>query len=214
MRSFIISLSKIPSSKQSADQVFQKLTEFKLNPEFFEGTYGGDADLIFLNESRSLHYTHKDEPNIKLTSSGVKGCFHSHYRLWNKCIELNEPIMIFEDDVIFYRDYSPVEFNDILVLSINYDWKITKRYRTYLEDSHNQIVALSYSLTVMPGASGYILKPHAAKILVDEYKKTYLPADLAINSNLVNIQIHSQLMGRSKTMDEKQSLTRFTGWKK
>jgi hypothetical protein len=66
----------------------------------------------------------------------------------------------------------------------------------------------------MPGASGYILKPHAAKKLVEEYKNSYLPADLAIHSKICKMAIHSKLMGRSKTMDEKQSLTRFKGWDK
>jgi len=36
----------------------------------------------------------------KLSRPGVVGCFYSHYALWNKCIELGEPIMIFEDEKI------------------------------------------------------------------------------------------------------------------
>jgi len=43
----------------------------------------------------------KDVP--KLSRPGVIGCFYSHYNLWKRCVELNEPIMIFEDDVKFYR---------------------------------------------------------------------------------------------------------------
>ena len=35
----------------------------------------------------------------KLSRPGVIGCFYSHYNLWKKCIELEQPIMIFEDDV-------------------------------------------------------------------------------------------------------------------
>jgi hypothetical protein len=34
----------------------------------------------------------------KMLRPGVLGCFYSHYRLWQKCIDLNEPIFIFEDD--------------------------------------------------------------------------------------------------------------------
>ena len=41
----------------------------------------------------------------KLSRPGVIGCFYSHYALWRKCIDLGEPIMIFEDDVKFYRKY-------------------------------------------------------------------------------------------------------------
>lgn len=29
---------------------------------------------------------------------GELGCFASHYLLWEKCLELNEPIVVIEDD--------------------------------------------------------------------------------------------------------------------
>jgi hypothetical protein len=53
----------------------------------------------------------------KLSRPGVIGCFYSHYNLWKKCVELKEPIMIFEDDVKFYRGYHPVEFDGVLILA-------------------------------------------------------------------------------------------------
>ena len=52
----------------------------------------------------------------KLSRPGVIGCFYSHYALWQKCIDLNEPIMIFEDDVKFYRGFEPVQWDDVLIL--------------------------------------------------------------------------------------------------
>ena len=33
-------------------------------------------------------------------TKGEVGCFLSHWRLWEKCIELNEPILILEDDAV------------------------------------------------------------------------------------------------------------------
>jgi hypothetical protein len=65
----------------------------------------------------------------------------------------------------------------------------------------------------MPGCCGYAIKPHAAKILVDTYNKTYLPADNAINQQLVKIQIHNNIMGKALVkQDGKKSLTRTTFW--
>jgi len=212
MNSYIISLSKIPLSRDSALEVFKSLEEFNLNPVLFEGTYGNDAEKLFQNTKRILHQTHEDNNNLKLSSPGVKGCFMSHYRLWELCVEKNEPIMIFEDDVIFFRNYKPIEFKDLLILSLNYDWKLTIPYRKYLEDSVDITDALEYHLDVMPGTSGYIIKPNAAKLLLNEYKNSYLPADIAMNKKIIDIQIHPNLMGRSKMLDEKQSLTRFKEW--
>lgn len=38
-------------------------------------------------------------------SDGEKACFASHYRLWQECVKLNEPIMILEDDVEFSDEF-------------------------------------------------------------------------------------------------------------
>jgi GR25 family glycosyltransferase involved in LPS biosynthesis len=66
----------------------------------------------------------------------------------------------------------------------------------------------------MPGASGYMIKPHAAKKLIERYSTTYLPADCAINTDICDIKLHSKLIGRSKTMKEKESMTRSKMWLK
>jgi GR25 family glycosyltransferase involved in LPS biosynthesis len=210
---YIISLSQIPSSNRSSIDVFDSLVTYGFDPVLFEGTYGNDADSLFNKENRQIHHTHSTfADNIKLTSPGVKGCFMSHYRLWQLCVDKNEPVMIFEDDVIFHRNYESVDFLDVLVLSINYDWKISKKYSEYLENTSKNSYSFNPALSVMPGCSGYIIKPHAARRLVKEYSNSYLPADLAINSSICKIEMHSRLMGRSKTIDEKESLTRSRAW--
>lgn len=214
MRPYIISLSKIESSKKNAQEVVNALHNYHFEPILFEGTYGNDAERLFLAENRVLHPITSNPSSAKFNSPGVKGCFHSHYRLWELCASLNEPMMIFEDDVIFYRNFSPVEFTDVLVLSINYDWKAIDFLKTYLEKTHSLSTSVVYNQFYMPGASGYIIKPHTAKNLIETYKHTYLPADWAINSSICKITIHPQLMGRSKTMNEKESLTRSKIWKK
>lgn len=212
MKAFIISLSKIESSIKSANEVLSDLLGMGFDAELFEGTYGNDAVEMFNQTNRQFHDTTVDGNNKKYSAPGVKGCFMSHYRLWQKCVELNEDIAIFEDDVVFYKNYSPVEFNEVLVISINYDWKVTEQYRPLLEHTIDKAIALDYTPFYMPGCSGYVLKPATAKKLVETYATTYLPADWAINNNLCNIKLHSHLIGRSKTMKEKESLTRFKGW--
>ena len=212
MRSFIIHLSKIDSSFTSAIETRQSLANIGIDAELFEGTYGNDAVEIFNKEDRMLHPNIFNLDNFKQSSPGVMGCFYSHYRLWQHCIELNEPIMIFEDDVKICRNFHSIEFDDVLVLSINYDWKIIDFLKIYLEETHSLSTVVEYNNFHMPGASGYAINPSAAKKLVDTYKQSYLPADWAINSNICKITIHPQLIGRSKTMAEKASLTRLKTW--
>jgi len=211
--SYIISLSKILTSYNSALATKKALEKIGINAELFEGTYGNDAVDIFEKENRVLKDISGVNTNTgKFLYPGVKGCFYSHYRLWQKCIELDEPIMIFEDDIIIYNDYREIDFEEILILSINYDWSISDSYKKYLEEKNTLLEPVSYSQRFMPGASGYIIKPNAAKKLIDCYLDSYLPADVAINLEICNLQIHPQLIGRSKTMAEKESMTRRKYW--
>jgi len=213
MKAFIISLSKIQSSKDSSIESQEALKTIGIDAELFEGTYGNDAVDIFENENRVLKSIDGVNSNTgKFLYPGVKGCFYSHYRLWQKCVELDEPIMIFEDDLIVYRKYTDIKFNDLLILSINYDWMPCESLKDLLEKDNTATSAQPYQWRFLPGASGYILSPIAAAKLVKTYSSSYLPADVAINSDLLSLQIHPQLIARSKTMAEKESMTRKKYW--
>jgi len=138
----------------------------------------------------------------KHNSNGTRGCFHSHFRLWRHCVDINEPIAIFEDDVKFFRNYSPVEFDDLLIVSLGKNSFYNEPYKTWLENPVGVPKACEWSGFSMPGASGYILKPHAAKNLVKFYRNYFMPADNAINKNLVRMQITNFVMGRNTLPEE------------
>lgn len=222
MKHFIICLSKIETSLNTAIKLKSQLELFDHSAELFEGTYGTDAVKMMEDEGRTIHpvgikgSTAVDDENdrafLKMQSPGVKGCFYSHYRLWEKCVELDEPIVIWEDDIVLVREFKPVEWDDILVLALGHPTKSLK-YIDYLENPTEVAEARDYYQSSMPGCCGYAIKPHAAKILVDTYHKTYLPADNAINQQLVKIQIHNNIMGKALIKkDGKKSLTRTTFW--
>lgn len=138
----------------------------------------------------------------KLSSPGVIGCFLSHYSLWRRCIELEEPIMIFEDDVKFYRPYETVDFEDVLILSLGKSSFMEEPYKTYLENPQGPAATKRWRNYSMPGASGYALTPKAAKRLVKFYRNYFYPADNAINQSIVEIEITTKLMGRNLLADE------------
>jgi len=153
-----------------------------------------------------------EKEQARMVRPGVLGCFYSHYRLWQKCVELNEPIFIFEDDVIFKRAYIPVDWQDVLIVALGKDLYKTK-YADVYETPQDGPVALDFLRTSMPGAVGYGIKPQAAKKLVDTYSETVLAADNAINQHEVKIQIHSHLIGRAALDDDgKISLTSNNAW--
>ena len=219
MKSFIIHLSKIGTSLKTAVDLKNQLESFKMPVELFEGTYGWDADNLMLEEGRTLHPVglkgplDPNNPDIKkLMTPGVKGCFYSHFALWKKCVELNEPIIIWEDDIVLRRPLERVEWQDVLILALGHPNK-SERYMHLLETPYGTPRVEEYSPSSMPGCCGYAIKPHAAKKLIDTYSNTYLPADNAINRTVVTMQIHSHIMGIALIKkDGKKSLTRTEFW--
>jgi GR25 family glycosyltransferase involved in LPS biosynthesis len=222
MKSFIINLSKISTSADTAANLKKQLEDFKMPVELFEGTYGNDAVKMMEKENRTWHpFGIKGpdvipdpaaRPNLKGNTPGVKGCFYSHFRLWQKCVELNEPIIIWEDDIVLTRPYMPIDWTDVLILALGHPSK-TEKYRHHLEHPTGVPRAKPYSQSSMPGCCGYALKPHAAKKLIDTYNNTFLPADNAINQHHVVIEIHSHVMGIALIKkDGKKSLTRTSYW--
>lgn len=225
MKNYIICLSRIPASLGTATDLQNKLLEYGADVELFEGTYGNDAVKIMADQGRTLHpfgikgpsaadNESQIEPTDKISSPGVRGCFLSHYRLWQKCAELNQPIIIWEDDIVLSRPYLPVEWQDVLVVALGHPKK-SERYLSYLDTPSGEPQAMPYKNSSMPGCCGYALKPHAAKKLVETYANTYLPADNAINQYHVKIQIHNHVMGTALVgKGIKKSLTRTSYWDK
>ena len=149
----------------------------------------------------------------KISRPGVMGCFHSHYNLWRHCVNIGEPIMIFEDDVKFYREYIDVEFEGVLVLSLGKSSFYEDPWKTYLENPSGVPKTVEWRNYSMPGASGYAITPNAASNLVKFYRHYYLPADNAINKSLVDIRVHTYLMGRNTLPEEGNvSMTKSKDW--
>ena len=214
MKTFIIHLSKIMSSLESASKLQTDLKKINIDAELFEGTYGSEAEDLVKAENRKVHHINFKGNQIdprgiaKASRPGVIGCFYSHYRLWKKCIELNETVCIFEDDVKIIRPLHMIEFNEVLVIALGAVKK--RKYIHYLENPTGDPNAMDYYHASMPGAVGYLIKPNAAKKLINYYKDTYLSADNAINQAVVEIQIHNYLIGEANL--DKQSLTKASNF--
>jgi GR25 family glycosyltransferase involved in LPS biosynthesis len=209
-KSFIIHLSKIQSSLDSALNLQEALKSIDIDAELFEGTYGNEAEELIKTENRSVHnisfkgYEIDERGIAKALRPGVIGCFYSHYRLWQKCLELNETICIFEDDVDIVRSLIPVKFDDILITVLGA--RKNRKYLHYLHKPHGEPHAAEYLNSSMPGTPGYMITPQGADKLLNYYKNTFLPSDNAINKSVVDIKIHSYLIGEANL--EKTSLTK------
>ena len=157
MKSLIISLSKIESSFQTSQKVYQQLIDYGLDAELFEGTYGNEVEDIFTKENRKLAeigfkgVSTDPRYQAKCNRLGVKGCFHSHYRAWEYCLKLGEPILIFEDDVIFYRNFIPIEWDEILMLATGKNLFEDDYFKRILLEPEGEPKALPLKKSSMPG---------------------------------------------------------------
>jgi glycosyl transferase family 25 len=212
IKSFLIHLPTVKSSLDSALETKKQLENVGITPKMFIGSYGPEIEKQFNEEGREFHSVEGIKINRKTAGTGAKGVFHSHYRLWQMCVDLNEPIMVFEDDVVVYRPLKEIDFDEVLIISINYDWNMSLQWKDYLEKNNELTTSQPYTERFIPGTSGYIIKPVAAKKLIETYKNSYIISDVAMNSGIIKMEIHPQLMGRSKTMDEKESLVRKIKW--
>ena len=166
--------------------------------------------------------------------------FFSHYNLWLKCIELNEPILILEHDAILtdtplsllMMNYHLEKFKgDLLNLgkpnwgsywykNFESEW-LTKtdgiHKRDICENKHNiyQVwdteKGLCHCDTMwLFGAHAYLLNPSGATKLVEGTSKGILPADVYIRTNLLDV--YDYLPHPIKQVEEFSLIQRWDNW--
>lgn len=106
------------------------------------------------------------------------GCSMSHYLLWKKCVELAESILILEHDTVFMRHLPYIAFNGIC--QINDPDGVTRKgnwWSNHMKDRKQHGI---FPKTKIPssgnknvpdglaGNSAYLIKPWAAKALIDK----------------------------------------------
>jgi len=168
MKSFVIILKDNPKSEKYGKEAVSSGNQYHWNITKFNGV---DGRLTSLAEYKLItNKSHKKCINL-FSKPGVVGCFLSHFTLWQKCLELNEPIAIFEDDVLFLNS-PPTELNFIDVVKLD---KL-KQGKEYIGGQWWE------------GAHAYILKPTGAKKLINWCKLNgVLPADWMLGTNILNV---------------------------
>lgn len=71
-------------------------------------SWGMDGRDITESTWRDLGLTMTGDGKIS-KRPGVQGCFISHWRLWHKCLELDQQIIILEHDAVFKEAWKPID---------------------------------------------------------------------------------------------------------
>jgi glycosyl transferase family 25 len=198
MKAFIIRLKNNQISETHADDCVIRAGEHGVKVEYFDAVNGKEYEAHL----RQLRI--KPRYKFKKGRAGVFGCFLSHYYLWNNCVADDVPYLILEHDGYFIRslpDNILDQFADVLKLD-NLD-PYSKSYERLIdEEKENPLTISKYhngqakfleknqTGNYMRGAYGYIIKPHAAKKIVDWISQNgFVPADQQIGDALVDISV-------------------------
>ncbi len=179
MKAFIINLERSLDRKEYMQRQIQKL--FEKNPDL-----KNKLEFIFF---KAVDAKNKEYLEFKQhfpwwaswvlgreLSDGEKACFASHYKLWQECVKIDEPIIILEDDVEFSDEFlnNGEEYIEELIKS-EYEYV---RF-CYLFDKKFYPLNNNYLLSFekISGAQGYVLKPSAAKKFIKYAKRWIYPVD-------------------------------------
>jgi GR25 family glycosyltransferase involved in LPS biosynthesis len=173
MKAFVISVKEIEESVKSAQRCISSASDYGIDVEMFFGVTPKDNPLEIIK-------------NLGISPEGFYGkfsrfenslsAFLSHYRLWEKSIEMNEEVLIFEHDAVvtsqihIFKPYNKL---------ISYGKPSYGKYNTPLKIGVNPLSSKRY----LPGAHAYRLKPEAAKIIIEKAKVSAEPTDIFLNLN-------------------------------
>jgi hypothetical protein len=111
-RTFVITLMDHPVSLPQADVCVQSANKWGWrNVQLFPATDGKKLTLDSWNTIGIKPLL--DKPGMN--KLGHWGCFFSHWRLWNICVTLNEPIVILEHDAIIHSPWVPLDISNAIV---------------------------------------------------------------------------------------------------
>lgn len=194
MKCYIIRLEENLHSCKMAQECYDQAVIHGLQPEFFKAINGNDTE---------SHYSHTGiirAKKFKKNRLGVRGCFFSHYYLWKKCVELNEPIIILEHDGYIVKEFNDTildSFSDVLKLDRHDPY--SKSYDILVQQEiDTPVTVIDYinpkpkagGINYFKGAYSYIIKPNAAQKLINYITDNgHLPADQQIREPILELKV-------------------------
>jgi glycosyl transferase family 25 len=193
MKAFVIVLLESEISVNLSKRAKESAKQFGIDLTEWSAVNG------FSCADKFKSYSIKSLLTESMNRPGLQGCFLSHYELWQKCVELNEPILILEHDAVIIREL-PTDIDSHYIDVLNLDPHRIHTDNTYfklLESEKNTAIDYFYapprktSLAgeYVIGAHGYCIKPCGAKKLI-KFSQTVgaLPTDKHIGRNVVDLK--------------------------
>ncbi|MDO7253569.1 glycosyltransferase family 25 protein [Helicobacter cappadocius] len=173
MKIFIINLDRAKDRKEFMQNQINKLSDLRqVEFIFFDAIDAkNDEHHRFVGHYRKFLAISNGGRELK---ESEKACYASHFSLWQKCVELGEPIVILEDDI----ELLPEFIEGIKrIFSSSYEYVRLMG----LDTSNKSFIELNehFSLTYdeVLGTQGYYLTAKGAKKFIKGSKYWVLPVD-------------------------------------
>ena len=129
-KTFVIALKGHEVSESQLQDCLASATKFNWQVEVFWGVNGRTITEDSWKNIGVIPMYHKPS----MDKPGTWGCFFSHWNLWNRCVELNEPIVILEHDAIIENFWKSFDLSDALV-KLHENYSIKKSHKWIDSDS-------------------------------------------------------------------------------
>ena len=171
LQTVVISLLR---SSQRREKVRSELSKTNLKWSFLDAVDGSQL------KSSPAEYKPRKVKRLlgfELTPNEV-GCFLSHKKAWQSCVLHSQPTLIFEDDFVLLPHFEKALQ---LIFTVFQDWQLI-RLQSLANSSHVVIkvmgdISIVKNLSDEVGATAYIVKPEAAKRLIEHANEIYEPLD-------------------------------------
>lgn len=207
MKSFVIYVKGHKKAEQYANNCVNSCKGTGFEAELFEGVTPKTLD-------QYEEHTYEDLPGSRIESFKAenekiyltkKSCFTNHVRLWKRCVELNQPIAVIEQDSHCVWKWDNRQFRDVLILNVDSAFRqpVFQHIRFKPEYQLGMHRYDNYSVTpliyrkdsrykgsfMMPGTAAYAVSPAGAKKLLKAADKYgWEQSDFFINSHIVMME--------------------------
>jgi GR25 family glycosyltransferase involved in LPS biosynthesis len=202
MKGYIITMTRNDSSASLAEKLRESVesTNSQIELETFEATTPDTLyNDVFKTFGKTVPWTWSNSPeedgmdfSLNLWKKSyqaidqrrVHACAVSHFRLWKKCVEENETLVVLEHDALFVKKFDPKNYihKKWGVLGLNNPIGNTRKAQRF----HAQVESQGKGIHDIPrvdmdgelplpcglaGNSAYIIKPHAASKLLEKVEE-------------------------------------------
>ncbi len=184
------------------DAIYSKTLEGELHPlvkkrlhPYFIAQNIKDMGIAIDPISRISKFYYALKYHAKFMSLGELGCYASHYSLWEKCIDLNEPICILEDDITLKENFKEgldflekhiQELGYVRLMHLLYDPNVKSEPLDHQNQEIQEYIGIIKAYSEGVGTQGYVITPKIAKVFLKYSQRWVVPVDTIMDATFIH----------------------------